>query len=215
MAISLEPVNLTLELPKLGRPDSPGGGYPLHPDRVSNFAFCSEVFTNDELDAVIRIGEQVEFDRASTGGGTDTKVRDSFVSFLYPNEITNWIFDKMSQALVQMNDQFFGFDLTCMEQGLQFTRYSAPGEHYNWHIDRGGQFGTRKLSVTMQLSAPEDYEGGDLELWFGGDEDDIIKADRARGMMTFFPSWSMHRVTPVTKGVRYSLVCWVSGPSFK
>lgn len=215
MALSLEPVNLTLDLPKLGRPDSPGGGFPLYPDRVNNTAWAGSVFNDYELDAIIRIGEQVEMDRASTGGGTNPKVRDSFVSFLYPNDVTGWIFDKMSQSIVQMNEQFFGFDLTCMEQGIQFTRYAAPGEHYDWHIDRGGQFGTRKLSVTMQLSAPEDYEGGDLELWFGGGEDEIMKANRDRGVMTFFPSWVMHRVKPVTKGVRYSLVCWVSGPSFR
>lgn len=215
MVFSLDPVNLTLELPKLNRPNSPGGGYPLYPDRVHSQAWCTDVFADHELDSVIRIGEQIELDRASTGGGTNPKVRDSFVAFLYPNDVTGWIFDKMSQAIVQMNDQFFGFDLTCMEQGLQFTRYCAPGEHYDWHIDRGGQFGTRKLSVTMQLSNSDDYEGGDLELWFGGSEEDIMKADRTRGLMTFFPSWVMHRVAPVTKGVRYSLVCWVSGPSFK
>lgn len=215
MALSLNPVNLTLELPKLGRPDSAGGGYPLYPDRVNNQAWCKDVFSDHEIDAIIRIGEQVEFDRASTGGGITPKVRDSFVSFLFPNDVTGWIFEKMSQSIVQINDQFFGFDLTCMEQGLQFTRYSAPGEHYDWHIDRGGPFGTRKLSMTMQLSDPKDYEGGDLELWFGGGEDEILKADKSRGMMTFFPSWVMHRVKPVTKGVRYSLVAWISGPSFK
>jgi PKHD-type hydroxylase len=99
-----------------------------------------------------------------------------------------------------------------MEQGLQFTRYQAPGEHYEWHIDRGMQTGTRKLSLSLQLSDPDDYEGGDLEMWFGGEP---TKASRERGMMTFFPSYVMHRVTPVTKGVRYSLVCWISGPPFK
>ena len=87
--------------------------------------------------------------------------------------------------------------------------YSIP---FTWHIDRNMGIATRKLSLSLQLSAPEDYEGGDLELWFGGEP---VKANRERGMITFFPSYVMHRVTPVTKGVRYSLVCWVSGPPFK
>lgn len=210
-----EPVNLTLELPKVGNPDAPGGGFPLKPDRVENWAWFKDLFTPEELDAIIEMGKRIELDRAATGGGTNPKVRDSFVSFMFPNEVTSWVFAKLANAINAMNDQFFGFDLTTMEQGLQFTQYAAPGEHYEWHIDRGMAHGTRKLSLTLQLSDPDDYEGGDLELWFGGGEDEIIKASRERGVVTFFPSYVMHRVKPVTEGVRYSLVCWVSGPSFK
>lgn len=207
-----EPVNLALELPKVRQTDAAGGGFPLKPDRVENFAWLKDVFTPDELDAIIEMGKRIELDRAATGGGTDPKVRDSFVSFMFPNEVTSWVFARLANAINVMNDQFFGFDLTTVEQGLQFTRYAAPGEHYEWHIDRGMHHGTRKLSLTLQLSDPADYEGGDLELWFGGEP---VIASKDRGMVTFFPSYVMHRVKPVTEGVRYSLVCWVSGPSFK
>jgi PKHD-type hydroxylase len=207
-----EPVGLKVDLPVLRPVDSGGGGWPLHRDRVENFAWNKDSFTPAELDAIIKIGTNAELARASTFGGNDPKIRDSFIQFLFPNEVTYWVFERVNAVVNAMNDEFFGFDLTSMEQGFQFTRYSAPGEHYEWHIDRGILSGTRKLSLSLQLSDPDDYEGGDLELWFGGEP---VKASRERGVMTLFPSWAMHRVTPVTEGVRYSLVCWVSGPSFK
>lgn len=215
MALLLDPVNLTLKLPKVDRLDTAGGGWSLKGDVVENWAWHKDAFTPTELDAIVNIGTSLELERASTGDGTNVTIRDSFVHFLYPNDVTSWIFARLADVINGMNEAFFGFDLTSMEQGLQFTRYTAPGEHYGWHIDRGMNHGTRKLSLTLQLSEPDDYEGGDLQLWFGGDEDEIITASKDREMMTLFPSWAMHRVKPVTKGTRYSLVCWVSGPSFK
>jgi len=219
MARSTDPINLAVDLPTLRSANAPGGGFPLYGDMVSNWAWTNEVFTVEELDAIIQIGLSLEQDQARTGGDGLTKpnlkMRDSVTSWLFPNEVTNWVFQRLGFSIMQMNQQFFGFDLTSMEQGLQFTRYDAPGQHYDWHIDRGSTHGCRKLSLSLQLSDPDDYEGGDLELWFGGNEDEIVKAERQRGMATFFPSWTMHRVKPVTKGTRYSLVCWVSGPSFK
>jgi PKHD-type hydroxylase len=113
----------------------------------------------------------------------------------------------------EMNERFFGFDLTSFDQGLQLTRYDGTDEqHYDWHVDRGMGTGQRKLAITLQLSDPKDYEGGDLELRFGKDP---ITVNKDRGMITLFPSYTMRRVTPVTKGTRYSLVAWVSGPPFK
>ena len=212
MARLTDPVNLKLDLPKLRPASAAGGGWPLIQDHVENWAWMNDVFTAQELDAIINIGKSVEIERASTFGGSDPKIRDSYVNFLFPNDVTFWIFARLGMAISTINQQFFGFDLFAMEQGLQFTRYQAPGEHYEWHIDRGMQSGTRKLSLSLQLSDPEDYEGGDLELWFGGEP---LKANKQRGFITFFPSYVMHRVSPVTKGERYSLVCWISGPPFK
>jgi len=212
MVRSTDAKNLKVDLLKLGEPNTGGGGWPLRNDHVENWAWFRDAFTPAELDAIINIGNSAELDRASTYGGSDPKIRNSFVQFLFPNDVTGWVFQRLAGVINGINQQFFGFDLYTMEQGLQFTRYQAPGEHYEWHIDRGMQTGTRKLSLSLQLSDPDDYEGGDLEMWFGGEP---TKASRDRGMMTLFPSYAMHRVTPVTKGVRYSLVCWVSGPPFK
>jgi PKHD-type hydroxylase len=72
--------------------------------------------------------------------------------------------------------------------------------------------GTRKLSLSVQLSEPEDYEGGSLLLYNG---EEPMTLPKTRGTGLFFPSYSLHEVTPVTKGIRYSLVAWFLGPRFK
>lgn len=64
----------------------------------------------------------------------------------------------------------------------------------------------------MQLSDEDDYVGGDLELMFGDEPQKMI---RKRGTILCFPSYVLHRVTPVTEGTRYSLVAWITGPQFK
>ena len=197
-------------LPKVASFNSGGGAWPLKPHSTENWAWYKGAFEDHELDTIIEIGKRTDIQRGATVGNGDLAVRNSFVSFIFPNEYTGWIFDRMASVINSVNDQFFGFDLSAMEQGLQFTKYSAPGEHYTWHIDKG--IGNRKLSVSLQLSDPKQYKGGNLEMQFGGKPE---KAARERGMMTFFPSYALHRVTPVTQGTRYSLVCWISGPPFK
>ena len=170
------------------------------------------VFTPTEIKAIIAIGEANDLDKGRTGGKQPTEIRDSFVQFLYPNDTTTWIFQKLSDIVNEMNARYWGFDLSGFDQGLQFTRYDAPGQYYDWHTDSGMMTGRRKLSLTVQLSDPDDYEGGDLELCWGPEP---MQAKREQSMMILFPSWTMHRVTPVTKGTRYNLVGWISGPSFK
>ncbi|MGB0178111.1 MAG: 2OG-Fe(II) oxygenase, partial [Owenweeksia sp.] len=83
----------------------------------------------------------------------------------------------------------------------------------DWHMDFGaGEISHRKLSMTVQLSDPADYEGGDLEFMIN---QKVVTAPRTRGTVIVFPSFILHRVTPVTKGVRHSVVGWVSGTPFR
>jgi len=70
----------------------------------------------------------------------------------------------------------------------------------------------RKLSLVLQLTDPEEYEGGDLELMTSSDPIAVLKQ---RGLISVFPSFVLHRVTPVTKGTRRTLVVWACGPEFK
>lgn len=204
--------NLSIDLPKVELPRSSGGAWDLALDHVHPYAWHDGLFNTAELDAIIRIGNLDQMEPGTTYGGYKPDTRKSSVRFLYPNEVTGWVFNRVAQAVNRINEQFFRFDLTTLGQGLQFTRYEAPGEHYDFHTDAG--FGTpiRKLSMSIQLNDPNTYEGGDLELRLG---DEPMKMDRKRGLVTFFPSYVLHRVTPVTKGTRYSLVAWISGPPFK
>lgn len=209
MARSTKP---KIELPKEQRADAPGGGWHFKQDFPHEWCWFADAFTPAELDAIIEIGNRIEQQKGTTGGGSSPAIRDSFVSWLFPNEVTSWIFDRLEGVVKNINEQFFRFDLDGMFQGIQFTKYTAPGQHYTWHVDRGHGMGVRKLSLSVQLTDPSEYEGGNLEFKFGEEHQ---TASRDRGMIALFPSWTLHRVTPVTKGTRYSLVCWVSGPPFK
>ena len=115
----------------------------------------------------------------------------------------------------EANDTIWNFDLYSVLDDIQYTEYHATNDgHYGWHQDIGpGALSTRKVSITVQLSGPDEYEGGDLEYWKGGQ--DIQKAPRGKGVVFIFPSYMMHRVTPVTKGVRRSFVLWVGGGHYK
>ena len=91
--------------------------------------------------------------------------------------------------------------------------YDGSGTHYDWHVDNNmlTDLPPRKLSMSVQLSDPDDYDGGGLEISDG----QIVEATDARGAVIVFPSYRVHRVTPVTEGVRRSLVVWANGPAFR
>jgi PKHD-type hydroxylase len=138
------------------------------------------------------------------------EIRRSKLSFLRPNvsaEIDALI-ARIWSILREQNDTHFGFRLARIFQ-LQISRYdSAEKGHFDWHTDRlvepdGFE---RKLSLVVQLSPREDYEGGVFEL------QDLGAFVFPQGSALIFPSPLLHRVTPVTAGVRHSLVTWVQGP---
>lgn len=119
---------------------------------------------------------------------------------------TLWIFDKMLALVMSANQHKFQFEIDFFE-AIQLAKYT-PGMYYDWHSDIGfGLQGNRKLSCSVQLSSPEDYEGGFLEFKCPS----MFRASAELGSVTVFPSFMKHRVTPVAKGERYSLVVWCSG----
>lgn len=118
----------------------------------------------------------------------------------------------------QANRVAFGVDLWYLHE-MQFTEYNAEDEgYYNWHIDTfldGKTPSQRKLSMVIQLSDPDDYEGGQLEMqpWFM--EPPPADKLKTQGTTIIFPSLVHHRVTPVTRGTRHSLVAWMEGPAWR
>jgi hypothetical protein len=136
-------------------------------------------------------------------------IRRSSAVFVPPSETTTWVFERLGDAIREINDSLYGFDADQFREGFQFTRYEV-GEYYGPHFDIGpGRLTERKLSSTVQLSAPEDYTGGELMIY------PEFVAPKGQGSLTVFPSFMCHDVRPVKTGVRYSMVSWVSGPPFK
>ena len=144
-------------------------------------------------------------------GRVNPEIRTSDVGWINGNAESSWLYGRLWEAVSQANDHMFHYDVQYLEP-LQFTIYKGEQEgYYGPHYDWGaGQSSMRKLSFTLQLSDSFEYTGGDLLLYSG--EPEPIPAPRAKGTITVFPSWMLHEVTPVTQGVRKSLVGWFSGP---
>jgi PKHD-type hydroxylase len=179
------------------------------------YCWNTEVFTCDEIDRIKVIGNRLSVNRSIIGSGKGClDLRRSFNSWIYPNEHTSWIYEKLANVVWQNNEKYFNFDLTMLEN-LQFTYYSSKENgFYKGHVDALDWKipHNRKLSLVVQLSSPDEYEGGELKL-YNSYEPTIIK--REKGLIVTFPSYTLHEVSPITKGDRYSLVAWVHGPPFK
>jgi PKHD-type hydroxylase len=179
-----------------------------------SYIWKKDIFSKDELLLIKEIGKSFP----TVQGAVDNKdvptesARRSNISWISPHIHTEFIFEKISIALSSMNKMFYNYNLTHLED-LQFSEYDEEYKGmYRNHTDDGFDSATtRKLSFSLQLSNPEDYEGGDL-LLYRFKLDEPVKAHKEQGLLIAFPSFTIHEVTPVTRGTRYSLVGWAHGP---
>ena len=198
---------------------------------ISNFPFARAFTTEPVISGVWFSGEEIDrmnslFSRDELrqadmiGRSVDETTRISKVKFYYPGEDTGWMFDRLNEVIDLNNQVSWNFDLNGYES-FQYTEYHASeGGKYEFHADIDYSDrravtdpSTRKLSLTLVLNEPGvDYEGGEFQIMIGKDP---VTLTQTKSMVLLFPSWVLHRITPVTKGVRKSLVVWVTGPKFK
>lgn len=181
--------------------------------------------TKEEVDKVIALASELpESERATTiGSGDGGSVRSSMIKWIPTHNSTwNWLYERMMKLSVEANAELWKFDLRTALESIQYTEYYASENgHYDWHQDIGpGELPSkRKVSITIQLSESDDYEGGDLMICTGsngsGKLDNNEICPRGKGVGVLFPSYMMHRVSPVTKGTRKSLVLWVGGGHYR
>ena len=145
-------------------------------------------------------------------GVLDTNTRTSHISWI-PFKKMPEMYRDIEQTMMQTNANHFGFDNMRITELAQYTEYPEGG-FYDWHVDNYDNCQheppVRKISMTCLLSPENEFEGGDLELVKEGQ---AIKLKQ--GQAAFFASFIRHRVAPVTKGVRRSLVMWFGGTPFK
>lgn len=190
--------------------------YPIAPYTLPNF---TEYLISDHLlipHEIHHLNEKWDSDKskeAELEGGVlyDEELRKSSVIAIHPGEGDDWVFERMMHKVLEAN-QYYHFNLNGFLEPLQLAEYGI-GDFFDWHLDFGaGSASNRKLSLTIQLTDPDEYEGGDLEFQIN---QRIVKAPRTAGTAIIFPSFIMHRVTKITKGKRRSLVGWISGPPFR
>ena len=183
---------------------------------IEPFAWWENAFTNEQLDWLQQKAKEAAQD-AQVGGGVggkvDDEIRRSELNWLAKNEESFWVFDTLAHVAASLNARYFGFELTGFGEHIQLTNYhEARQGTYVWHQDFGSSGPSRKLSMVVQLSDPREYEGGELQILT---RKEPTSMEKKRGLITVFPAWTLHQVTPVTKGTRQTLVAWISGPEFK
>jgi PKHD-type hydroxylase len=183
-----------------------------------SFVSWNNEFSNEEIEKIINIGEALNPQKAAISNVDPTsdysEARSSKTAWIRLTEETAWLYDRLAYVAKKLNSQFYNFDLAGFVEDFQYTVYeSDENGHYTWHIDKSPTSPSpRKFSMIIQLSDPSEYEGGDIELMTSAN---IEMTKKEKGFIVGFPSYALHRVTPVTKGIRRSLVIWVAGPPFK
>ena len=175
------------------------------------------LFTPDQCNQIIASGraqkpQQAQVGMDKPGGGTDTKKRVTTISWI-PFKEMGHMYQDLNSFIQKANENHFGFADVRVTEQAQFTEYPVGG-FYDWHMDCDTHMGheppVRKISMTLLLNDPSEFEGGDLEIMGPGRSTPL-----KQGHAICFASFLNHRVQPVTKGMRQSLVVWFGGKAFR
>ena len=175
------------------------------------------LFTPQQCEMIINAGrrqppQKAQVGMGKPGGGLDTKKRTTTISWLPFNEMKE-MYSDINNFIQKANLNHFGFGDVQITEQAQFTEYPEGG-FYDWHMDCDVNMQheppVRKLSMTLLLNDPSEFEGGDLELMTPGKYKKM-----EQGHATVFASFLNHRINPVRRGVRQSLVVWFGGTPFR
>jgi PKHD-type hydroxylase len=183
------------------------------------YYWFESAFSPAQCKEIIKIGKshpqeggQIFADNSGKEGTEKNETRNSTVRWIdYQDPRLSWLTDELGRMSIEANKQLFQLDLYGFTEKLQFTEYEGKGSHYDWHPDIGPRMNKRKLSIVIQLSDEEDYEGGGLVINTGN----IVTPSKKQGSVILFPSFLLHKVEPLKSGNRYSLVCWISGTPWR
>ncbi len=175
-----------------------------------------DAFSGPDCDRIIALAQAEPLaDAGLVRNASDHNIRRSDLAWLDEREGADWVMERIIAIVARANREAFDFALSEFAESAQVARYGAEREgHFDWHSDigTGAVAARRKLTMVVQLSDPAEYRGGVLEVM---PDAHVRAAESARGAATLFPSFVLHRVTPVTEGTRWSLTIWAHGPAFR
>ena len=193
---------------------------PYESSGKSSFAYWQDFLSDQDINEILNCSEWNNLGPAKIGSrennGIVPKIRETEISWYKKDHSNEHIWEKLANCAVQVNRHFFRYDLSGFYEPAQLGYYHEHKKsHYDWHTDAGiaNAITPRKLSMVLQLNDRSEFEGGDLQIKIENDTPQTL--DIQKGRAWFFPSFVLHRVTPVTKGERKSLVLWITGPEFK
>lgn len=178
-------------------------------------------YEQQALDIIDRIYEVApsQLDQGEGSGGDQHNERKGDIGWITPDDNNRDVFEKMFEFMSSANNsaEWF-FDVQFLEP-LQFTKYGTE-QKYDWHVDQMMHMleeNCRKISFSLLLNDPNEFEGGELQIEVGSpsNPERVKTVDLKKGDIVFFPSYLWHRVMPVTKGERHSLVGWFTGPTWR
>ena len=185
------------------------------PVPAGEFVVWENAFSADELQAIEKYGDGLAQQKADLSGkrADYDAIRVTRVAWIERKPETAWLYGRLEDMVLRLNEQYFKYELYGLAESLQYTVYhGSEGGHFDWHKDHGNAHEEpRKISLSLQLSEGSAYEGCDLELHGAH----VQAAPRTRGTMIAFPSYMLQRVPPIISGVRKSLVIWAAGPEFR
>lgn len=188
------------------------GYYCINSQHLSQF-----MFTKEECNRIIKTLDDAYPISASVGGTIESSkiaksIRSASIYALDNDEENRWVFEKIANIVSLVNSSYYDYNITGITHAMQLVEYRADTEvkgHYDWHSDAGrGDPVTRKISLVVQLTDPSEYQ--DCELIINNHGNEIV-ATNQQGSVHLFPSYMTHKVTPISKGVRHSLVIWIHG----
>lgn len=184
-------------------------------DDFTPYVVFENLFSDTEVERIRNLWEEKKSYQAKVGPGdnaiTNLNHRKSHVMPIANGE-NDWIYTRLGMTCIMVNLQKYKYDILGFQNHLQLAEYGI-GNFFGWHMDAGNKNNSnRKLSITVQLSDINEYEGGDLQFYRGNE---IVNAPKNKGTAIIFPSFVLHRVQPVTSGSRMSVVGWIAGPCFR
>lgn len=175
------------------------------------------LFAPAQLDELQRYCDRLPLEPARLTGGDNGGIRSTGVAWVHRDAQTEDLYLRMEAIVLRLNADLFHFQLTGLTT-MQYAVYrQEEAGYFDWHNDYGRYRGDpgqepRKITMSLQMSDGASYEGCDLEVRAAHPLD---VAPRERGTLMAFRANALHRVTPITRGTRRSLVAWAAGPEFR
>jgi PKHD-type hydroxylase len=187
------------------------------------WCYFKQYFSKETCERILNDAKDIPIQEALVGTNQTTHLntdsRRSKIRFIYAGDWRfNYVFDELWKMALSANNDFFNLHISRLNF-IQLAEYDASYQgEYKEHHDvfwlNGDPFYHRKLSCIIQLSDPNTYEGGDLEITDAGTAPNVNDM-RQQGTGIFFPSLIRHKANPVTKGTRYSIAAWFDGPKWR
>lgn len=182
----------------------------------------TELLTPEQCDEILKIDSASFLPGSLTRDGI-THIINTRVRIVKAGSVQRegyeWLYTIIREKTAELNSSFFNVNIIGILDTISFMRYEADesgqNQHakFDWHTDIGeGYTNMRKLSIIIGLTDPEEYEGGELKFFINGQYN---AGKIKKGELIIFPSFVQHCVTPVTKGVRQTVVAWISGPRYR